>query len=748
MKYEYETMIDIPGILKTEFGVQQFQIDNAIELRNEGGTIPFIARYRKERTGNLDENQLRDIFDRLDYLNELEDRKQTILDSIDSQGKLTEELRKKIEDCLVKTELEDLYLPYKPKKRTRAQIAREKGLKPLADYAKSCNDISSPSFDIETEAAKYLSDEKEIKSVADAIKGASDIIAEEVAETAQYRAWIREFLTTSGVYSADVKPDFPKGSTKYEAYREFEMSVRDITAHAMLALRRGEKEGFLYLELKFDEEEILTYLEMKEIQSTNQALYDFYSSSIQDGFRRLMKNSITAEVRLESKGHADEQSISVFEANLREMLLAAPAGMKPTLAIDPGFRTGCKAAVMDTTGKFIEYRQIFPTGSQMRVIEAEHYILDTIRDYKIELIAIGNGTAGRETLAFVQDTIKDLENKPIAVMVNESGASVYSASKVANEEFPDMDLTVRGAISIGRRLQDPLAELVKIDPKAIGVGQYQHDVDQKLLMKKLEETVESCVNHVGIDLNTASKQLLSYVSGITSKTAENIVAFRNENGAFKNRRELLNVPKFGKKSYELAAGFLRIRNGDNFLDNTAVHPESYHIVKQIIKDMKIDEKNITDLQKKASGIDIKKYVSEEVGELTLTDIIEELKKPGRDPREQFKYAEFAEGVNEMKDLKIGMELEGVITNVTNFGAFVDVGVHQDGLVHKSQIAYKFVDDPTKFVKTGQIVKVKVMAVDLELKRINLTMKLKGPDKPRGPKKKNYSVGDLANKFGK
>lgn len=745
-------MLNLVEITSKENNLEKYQVENALSLRQEGGTIPFIARYRKERTGNLDENQLREIFDRADYLTELEDRKQTILESIESQGKLTDELRKKIEECLVKTELEDLYLPYKPKRRTRATIARERGLEPLAEYAIERNREDSPTFDIETEARKFIDKEKEIETAEDAVKGAADIIAEEIAETATYRAFVREHFLKKGVYSADIKPEYEKGSTKYEAYREFEKPVKDIPAHAMLALRRGEKEGILHLEIKYDEGEILEYLEMKTIKSVNPKLKKFFSEAAADGFKRLMKNSITAEVRLESKSEADIQSISVFESNLREMLLSAPAGMKPTLAIDPGFRTGCKAAIIDSTGKFIEFKQIFPIGSQMKQLEAEDFIRDAVRDYKIELIAVGNGTAGRETEGFVKDVVKDITNAPIVVLVNESGASVYSASKVAGEEFPDLDLTVRGAVSIGRRLQDPLAELVKIDPKSIGIGQYQHDVDQKLLKKKLEETVESCVNHVGIDLNTASKELLSYVSGITAKTAENIIKYRNINGAFKNRKELLKVEKFGKKAFELAAGFLRIRKGENFLDNTAVHPESYSIAEKMVKDLQIREDNMAELQKRVDSLDIRKYITDEAGEPTILDIIEELKKPGRDPREEFKYAEFAEGINEIKDLKIGMELEGVITNVTNFGAFVDVGVHQDGLVHKSQIAYKFVDDPTKFVKPGQIVKVRVTDVDLDLNRIGLTMKLQAPakqSKPYGKKKKaSYSLSDLAGRFNK
>ncbi len=748
-------MLNIKEILVKESNIELWRIDNALKLREEGGTLPFIARYRKEQTGTMDENQLRDLFDRADYLDELEKRKEAILKSIDEQGKLTEELKMKIENCLVKNELEDLYLPYKPKRRTRATIAKEKGLEPLALVIKDANTAKSPKIDLSLAAVDFISLEKGVETAEVALAGASDIIAEEIAETAELRSWARNFFTEKGIYKADVKKDFEIGSTKYETYRNFSIPVREIAPHVMLALRRGEAEGFVNLDLDFEEELVLTHIEGKTIESKQPNIQTLYKNIIKDSFERLMQNSLTGEVRLESKKFSDDKSIDVFESNMRNILLSPPAGLKPTIGIDPGFRTGCKVAIIDETGKYISYRPIYLFGSEEKMNEAKLFIFDAIAKYKIELIAIGNGTAGREAEKFVRDLLKDAINKPVIVTVNESGASIYSASKLAGEEFPELDLTVRGAISIGRRLQDPLAELVKIDPKSIGVGQYQHDVDQKLLQKKLTETVESCVNYVGVDLNTSSKELLTYVSGINSRLAESIVKFRNENGIYKNRRQLMKVSGFGDKAFQLSAGFLRIRNGENKLDNTAVHPESYHIVEKIAKDIGLSIENIEQMREKIGSIDIKKYVTAEIGEPTLRDIVKELEKPGRDPRAEFKYAEFDDSVKEIKDLKIGMELEGVITNVTNFGAFVDIGVHQDGLVHKSQIADRFVADPTDFVKAGQIVKVRVLDIDEKLNRIQLTMK---SDKPRGKKavrqekyekqEKSFSVDDLKAKFGK
>jgi len=744
-------MINIIDFLKKEFQFSQNQTENAVKLRQEGGTIPFIARYRKEMTGGLDENQLRDLFDRYDYIDELEKRKESILAEIDSQGKLTDELRKQLENCFQKTELEDLYLPYKPKKRTRATQAKEKGLEPLALFIKSYNIETSPIINIDEEANKYINVELGVNSTYEAIAGASDIIAEEIAEEAFLRQWIRGYISQNALYKSEIKAEFEKGTTKFENYREFTMPINKISSHNLLALRRGETEGILNLTVDFDTDVVLNYIENKIVNSKYSILVDFYKAAIKDGFARLMKNSIIAEVRLENKKDADIKSILVFEENLRNMLLASPAGMKPTLAIDPGFRTGCKACIINNTGKFIEYKQIFPIGSAIQTLEAEQFIISKVKQYNISMIAIGNGTAGRETEQFVKKVLDSNDLKPIVVMVNEAGASIYSASKLANEEFPDLDLTVRGAISIGRRLQDPLAELVKIDPKSIGVGQYQHDVDQKLLKKKLEESVESCVNYVGVDVNTASKELLTYVSGITSKLAENIVKYRDENGAFQNRKQLKKIAMLGPKAFELSAGFLRIRNGENILDNTAVHPESYHIVESIAKDLNISLNDINQIQTAAPTIEIKKYVNDAIGEPTLKDIIEELKKPGRDPRQEFKYAQFDDTIKTLGDLKTGMLLEGIVTNVTNFGAFVDIGVHQDGLVHKSQISHEFVSDPTKVIKVGQIVKVKVTDVDLKLNRVQLSMKIEPkPQMKRSeknkPNVKEFSMDDLKAKF--
>jgi protein Tex len=498
--------------------------------------------------------------------------------------------------------------------------------------------------------------------------------------------------------------------------------VKNIAPHNMLALCRGETEKVLNFEIAFDENVVLSYLEVQEIKTKIRTIRDFYQGMLKDAFNRLMKTSLIGEVISQKKTYADIESIKTFETNLRELLLSAPAGMKPTLAIDPGFRTGCKVAVLDQTGKFLEYLAVFPHQAAEQRQKAGQFLKNLIEKYQVELIAIGNGTASRETDEFVLEVLQIIDRKPIKVMVNESGASIYSASKVALEEFPDLDITVRGAISIGRRLQDPLAELVKIDPKSIGVGQYQHDVDQKLLKKKLDETVESCVNYVGVDLNTASKELLTFVSGITPTVANNIIAYRNQHGAFKNRRQLLKVAKLGPKAFEQAAGFLRIRGGENPLDNTAVHPESYSVVEAIASDLNVKLNQVTQIAEKLNKTNLKKYVTDKVGEPTLRDILSELEKPGRDPRAEFKYATFKEGIKEISDLQVGMELEGIITNVANFGAFVDIGVHQDGLVHISQLADRFVDDPNKIVKVGQVVKVRVLEVNEKLKRISLSMK--------------------------
>ncbi|MBW4540110.1 MAG: RNA-binding transcriptional accessory protein [Myxacorys chilensis ATA2-1-KO14] len=713
-------MLDIQKLLAEELALRPAQVKSALELFAEGATVPFIARYRKERTGELDEVQLRDLSDRYAYLTELEERKSSILQSIESQGKLTPELKTQIESCLQKNELEDLYLPYRPKRRTRATIAKEKGLEALASWIKALNE-SGASAALETEAAKYISEEKGVKTAEEALQGASDILAEEVSEKANLRAYLREFLLETGAFSSRLKADHPEGTTKFEMYRKFQASVSAIAPHNLLALCRGETEGILTLDLIFDEDAVQHYLETQEIRTRAQPVRAFYRAMLADAFNRLMRNSLISEVRAEKKQEADIESIKTFETNLRELLLSAPAGMKPTLALDPGFRTGCKVAVLDQTGKFLQYQAVFPHTGEEKRKQAAATLKQLIQKYQVELIAIGNGTASRETDEFVGEILATLEQKPIKVIVNESGASIYSASDVAIAEFPDLDITVRGAISIGRRLQDPLAELVKLDPKSIGVGQYQHDVDQKLLKKKLGETVESCVNFVGVDLNTASKELLTSVSGISATIANNIVAYRNENGAFRDRKALLKVAKLGPKAFEQAAGFLRIRDGANPLDNTAVHPERYSLVSAIAKDLSVPLAQTPQIAEQLSK-HLKKYITDAVGEPTLRDIIRELEKPGRDPRAEFKYATFKEGIKEISDLRVGMELEGVVTNVANFGAFVDVGVHQDGLVHVSQLSDRFVSDPNQIVKVGQVVKVRVMEVNENLKRISLSMR--------------------------
>ncbi|MBD2080091.1 Tex family protein [Leptolyngbya sp. FACHB-17] len=758
-------MINIPQLLAQELSLRSSQVANALELFAEGATVPFIARYRKERTGEMDEVKLRDLLDRFTYLTELEERKKSVLESIETQGKLTEELRGKIEACLQKNELEDLYLPYRPKRRTRATIAKEKGLDKLAGYIASLNQPHAGVASLEDEARKYLSEEKSVKTIEEALQGASDILAEEVSEKAELRSYLREFLFNTGVFASRIKSDYAEGTTKFEMYRSYEAKVKTIAPHNLLALHRGESEGILSFELTFDEDAVQQYLETQVVRTKVKAVREFYRSMLKDAFNRLMRTSIISEVRSQKKQEADIESIKTFETNLRELLLSAPAGMKPTLAIDPGFRTGCKVSVLDQTGKFLKYEAIFPhTGAEKRK-QAAVTLKQLIDKYKIELIAIGNGTASRETDEFVGEVLAEIDRKPIKVIVNESGASIYSASPVAIAEFPDLDITVRGAISIGRRLQDPLAELVKIDPKSIGVGQYQHDVDQKLLKKKLDETVESCVNYVGVDLNTASKELLMSVSGVSATVANNIVAYRNENGAFPDRKSLLKVPKLGAKTFEQAAGFLRIRGGKNPLDNTAVHPERYGILEAIAKNSNISLSETAQIAAQLKA-NLKNYVTETIGEPTLRDIISELEKPGRDPRAEFKYATFREGIKEISDLKVGMELEGIITNVANFGAFVDIGVHQDGLIHVSQMSDRFVSDPNQIVKVGQVVKVHVLEVNEALKRISLSMK-SGERKPvftknqdvknqetskrseqKQTSQKPASLNDLKSKFGK
>jgi uncharacterized protein len=745
--------MNIHQLIAQELSLDLHQIQNALDLFAEGGTVPFIARYRKEKTGEMNEVQLRTLLERFNYLKELEERKETILQSIEEQGKLTDELRTKIQSCLQKTELEDLYLPFRPKRRTRATIAKEKGLEPLAEFIRSHNRPDAPPADLEGEATRFLSDSLGFATAAEGLQGASDILAEEVSEKAELRRHLRDYLLNEGIFISRIKDEYPEGTTKFEMYRDYRIKVKEIAPHNVLALRRGETDGVLTFTIEFDPAVVASYLESQEIRSSAANVRDFYRVMLADAFERLMRTTLISEVRLEKKIYADHESVKTFEANLRELLLASPAGMKPTLGVDPGFRTGCKVAAIDPTGKLLEYATIHPHKSEPERAQAAESLTRLLEKHHIELIAIGNGTAGRETDTFVAEALVKQEKKPVRVMVSEAGASIYSASEVAIEEFPELDLTVRGAISIARRLQDPLAELVKIDPKSIGVGQYQHDVDQKLLRQKLDDTVESCVNFVGVDLNLASKELLSFVSGLSSAVAKNIVTYRNQHGAFRNRQEVHQVPKFGPKTFEQAVGFLRIRGGDNPLDNTAVHPESYFIVERMAQDLGLPLDRISDAGDKLAAIDLKKYVTADIGEPTLRDIIAELEKPGRDPREEFRYATFHEDVKEIKDLVPGMVLEGVVTNVANFGAFVDIGVHQDGLVHISQLADRFIDDPQKVVKVGQIVKVRILEVNESLKRVSLSMKSpaglaksQSIRKSAPPKNKPPSIQDLITKF--
>ena len=686
-----------------------------IDLIDEGATVPFISRYRKEATGSLDEVQVAKIRDEIERLRQLEDRREFILKSIDSQNKLSDELKKLIFEAETLSKLEDLYLPYKPKRRTKATIAKEKGLDSLAHFI-----LEQKNNFIFEEAEKFISIEKGVHSVIDALEGARDIIAEIISENALVRESIRDlFKKTANIKSKVIKGKEDVGE-KFNDYFEWEEKLMSCPSHRLLAMRRGEKEDVLILDLVVDNDEALSLIEKKIITTRGEAANQLKESII-DGYKRLLNPSIEAEMRLHTKQIAEEKSILVFADNLRELLLASPLGEKAILGIDPGFRSGCKVVALNKQGKLLQEAVIYPHEPQKQKNEAEMIVLAFCQKHQIEAIAIGNGTASRETEQFIRNI--DILPKEISVIVvSEAGASVYSASDVAREEFSDYDLTVRGAVSIARRLADPLAELVKIDPKAIGVGQYQHDVDQTLLKNKLDEVVGSCVNAVGVELNTASKQLLSYVSGIGPNLAQNIVDYRNENGPFKSRKELLKVPRMGEKVFELAAGFLRVRDGIHPLDKSAVHPESYYIVETMAKDVNASIIDLIENKELRSKIKPANYVTELIGLPTLKDIIIELDKPGRDPRKSFEIFSFDESVHNINDLREGMRLPGIVTNVTNFGAFVDIGVHQDGLVHISQLAENFIDDPNKVVKVGQKVWVNVSEIDVKRKRIALSMK--------------------------
>ncbi|MCE5310105.1 MAG: RNA-binding transcriptional accessory protein [Acidobacteriales bacterium] len=714
--------------MSEQIGVPLNQIVPTIELFDEGATVPFIARYRKEVTGNLDEVQVRSIEEKLAYFRELEDRRTTVLQSIEEQGKLTPELRARIEAVFEKNELEDLYLPYKPKRRTKASIAREKGLEPLADYLWNQAPGELPLADL---AATFVSEEKGVASAEEALEGARHIVAERINEDAEIRKHVRQMMMDTGRVVSRAIPGVEDPEGKYKMYAEYSEPAAKIPSHRMLAIRRGSKEGILGFEIELDREAALTYLRGHVVHAPGDWVEQL-TTAAEDAYDRLLNPSIQTEVRLNLKDRSDEEAIRVFRENLENLLLSPPAGLLSVLAIDPGIRTGCKLAVVDDTGKFLDHAVIYPLEPRNDLAGAVKTLASLIARHNVRAIAIGNGTGSRETAAFVQDFLRQakLENV-FSVVVSESGASVYSASEIARQEFPDLDLTVRGAISIARRLQDPLAELVKIDPKSIGVGQYQHDVDQRLLKEGLESTVESCVNHVGVDLNTASWALLRYVAGINERTALKIVEYRNENGKFRSRVDLEAVPGFGPKTFQQAAGFLRIRGGDNPLDMTAVHPESYPVVEEIARSLGVSIPELIAKPELVEKVDMKQFQTATVGVYTLTDIREELRKPGRDPRNQFVAPKFRDDVKEIADLQPGMVVEGTVTNVTNFGAFVDVGVHQDGLVHVSEISNRYIKDPAEALKVGQIVRVKVLSADPKAKRIALSIKaLEAPPQGR------------------
>jgi Transcriptional accessory protein len=687
------------------------QVRNAIQLLNEGATIPFISRYRKEMTDGMDEVQLADLKEHYEKLCELQKRKETVLNTIEEQGKLTAELRLRIENCWNMTELEDIYLPYKPKRRTRAEIAREKGLEPLAKMLMKQN-----SDDVERLAFPFVKDA--VENVADALKGARDIIAEWVNESEAARNSVRNIFTREAMISSKIVKGKEEEAQKYRDYFDVNEKLSRISSHRLLAMRRGEAEGFLRVNISPEDEHCVERLERIFVKGENQAADEVFCA-VEDSYKRLLKPSIETEFAAESKQKADTEAIRVFAENLRQLLLASPLGMKRVLAIDPGFRTGCKTVCLDAQGNLLHNETIYPHPPQSEYQQAMRKVQKLVEAYNIQAIAIGNGTAGRETEQFIQNIRFDREVQVFAV--SENGASIYSASKIAREEFPDYDVTVRGAVSIGRRLMDPLAELVKIDPKSIGVGQYQHDVDQSLLKKSLDQTVENAVNKVGVNLNTASKHLLTYISGLGAQLAQNIVDYRAENGAFENRKQLMKVPKMGAKTFEQSAGFLRIPDGEQSLDNSAVHPESYKIVEAMAKDLNTDVKQLIGNKELVKSIELKNYITDKVGLPTLTDIAQELEKPGRDPRTTIKVFEFDPNIKTIDDLRIGMELPGIITNVTNFGAFTDIGIKENGLIHISQLAERYISNPAEVVSVHQHVKVSVLEVDVVRKRIQLKL---------------------------
>lgn len=702
-------------------GISERQVASTIGLLEEGCTIPFISRYRKEVTGALDEVQVAGISDQLEKLKELAKRKETILKTIEEQGRLTEELKKRIEASWDSTELEDIYLPYKPKRRTRAEVARQKGLEPLATFLM----LQNPNADVDKKIKEFISEEKGVNNADEALQGAQDIIAEQISETEEARNIVRfnfkrdAVITSKLIKGKDTDEKTAQEAQKFRDYFDFSEKLSKCASHRLLAMRRGEAEGILRVSISGDDERCLDKLDQQFLRNSSKSA-ELVWDAIEDGFKRLIKPSIETEFANLSKELADKEAIRIFVKNLEQLLMAAPLGQKRVLALDPGFRTGCKLVILDAEGNLLHNEAIYPHPPKSEYKKAGDKIWTLTKQYKIEAISIGNGTASRETEEFVRGL--GLPKEIQIYVVSEDGASIYSASKVAREEFPDYDVTVRGAVSIGRRLMDPLAELVKIDPSSVGVGQYQKDVDQKELKHSLDQTVEMCVNKVGVNVNTASKHLLTYISGLGPAIAQNIVTYRAENGAFTSRKELLKVPKLGPKAFEQAAGFLRVSGGKQPLDNSAVHPESYPIVEKMAKDLKCTVADLMAKKELRAQIDIKKYVTDKVGLPTLQDIMQELDKPGRDPRQQLTVFEFSKDVKELEDVKVGMELPGIITNITNFGCFVDVGVHTKGLVHVSELADHFVKDPAEEVQLHQHVRVKVIGIDMQRGRMQLSMK--------------------------
>jgi uncharacterized protein len=687
-------------------------------MLGDGDTVPFISRYRKERTGNLTETEVRNISDKLQYYIELETRKETILKSIEDQKKLTPELKVQIEECKEKQKLEDIYLPFKPKKTTKATIAKEKGLEPLANEILAQNILVGKGNRDEI-VSKYLNKEKGIETAKQALDGAIDIIAEQISDTALIRGLIRNLILNTGVIKSKVKKGLEDQKTKFEMYYNYSEPVKSIVSHRILAIRRGAKEEILSWKIEIDNEDAINIISSKIVKTNMALFYPEIFTAMKTAFEKYLYPSLQVEVFLTKMEEADKEAINVFATNAKNLLLASPAGHKTIMGVDPGFRTGCKVVVIDRIGTFREYKAIFPHEPMCRFQESQDTIVAMIKKYGVELIAIGNGTASKETNQFISKVLKNNNLTAKAVIVSEAGASVYSASPLAVSEFPDLDVTVRGAISIARRLQDPLAELVKIDPKSIGVGQYQHDVNQTHLKKILDDTVESCVNYVGVNLNSSSAELLSYVAGIGKLAAKNIVQYRTKVGLFNNKNELLDVSGLGQKTFTQCAGFLRIPKGDHPLDNSAIHPENYVIVEKMAKDLSVPSEELVGNQTLVAKINIKDYVTDTVGTLTLNDIIAELKKPGVDPRKDFSSTEFSAEINSIEDLKEDMVLDGTVTNVTNFGAFVDIGVHQDGLVHISKLSSKFVSNPHDVISVGETVKVRVIKIDTELSRISL-----------------------------